>query len=157
VNDTPESLLTASRLARLVGLALCLGTPVLIGGLILTGLVPPGERLPEGNYLQLGHIFTGLVFLSAAWVFWRRGTILKGYHQFPEPRRAGVVRRETLLYAALFELSSLYGMVYWILVGRHAARHVFGFIILSPLLFLVLAPRLGHWVKALESAPRTPR
>jgi hypothetical protein len=153
VNDAPESLRTACRLARMVGLALCVGTPVLIGGLILSGLVPAGEQLPEGTYLQLGHVFTGLVFLSAAWVLWRRGTMLKAFHQTPEPRRAGVVLRETLLYAALFELSSIYGLVYWILVGKHAGRHVFGFIILSPLLYLVLAPRLGHWLKALEPVP----
>ncbi|WP_257312367.1 hypothetical protein [Geothrix fuzhouensis] len=153
MNDAPISLRSACHLARLVGLALCIGTPVLIGGLILAGLVPPGEQLPEGTYLQLGHVFTGLVFLSAAWVLWRRGTMLKAFHQVSEPRRAGVVLRETLLYAALFELSSIYGLVYWVLVGKHSARHAFGFIILSPLLFLVLAPRLGHWRKALEPAP----
>ena len=151
MNDSPEPLRATYRLARLVGYALCLGTPTLIGGLILSGLVPPGEQRPEGAYLQLGHLFTGLVFLSAAWVLWRRGTMLKSFHPVPGPRRAGVVLRETLLYAALFELSSLYGLVYWILVGKHAARHVFGFIILSPLLFLALAPRLGHWVKAAEA------
>ncbi|HEY3270989.1 MAG TPA: hypothetical protein VGJ89_07245 [Geothrix sp.] len=151
MNESPEPLRATYRLARLMGLALCLGTPALIGGLILSGLVPPGEQLPEGAYLQLGHLFTGLVFLSAAWVLWRRGTVLRPFHRVPGARRAGVVLRETLLYAALFELSSLFGLVYWILVGKHAARHVFGFIILSPLLFLALAPRLSHWVKASEA------
>ncbi|WP_257306626.1 hypothetical protein [Geothrix campi] len=138
----------AYRRARLVGFALCLGTPALIGGLILSGLVPPGEQLPEGTLLQLGHIFTGLVFLSAAWVLWRRGSVLRSFQQVPEPGRPGVVLRETLLYAALFELSSLYGLIYWILVGKYAARHVFGFILFSPLLFLALAPRLHRWVEA---------
>jgi hypothetical protein len=153
VNDVPGPLRAASRQALLVGLALCLGTPALIGGLVLSGLVPPGDQRPEGSYLQIGHIFTGLVLLSAAWVLWRRGTVLRTFRQVPEARRPAQVQRETLLYAALFELSSLYGLVYWLLVGKHAARHVFGFIILTPLLFLGLVPRLGHWVKALEPGP----
>ena len=147
MNGAPGPLEAAVRRARLAGFALCLGTPALIGVLILSGLVPPGGQRPEGTYLQLGYIFTGLVFLSAAWVLWRKGTVLQGFHRVPEPQRAGVVWRETLLYAALFELSSLYGLVYWLLVGKFAARHVFGFIILSPLLFLVLAPRRGHWLE----------
>ena len=154
MNGVPEPLRAAHRMAHLVGLALCLGTPALIGGLILSGLIPPGEQPPEGPYLQLGHIFTGLVFLSATWVLWRKGSVLKAFRQVREPQRAGVVMRETLIYAALFELSSLYGLVYWILVGRHAARHVFGFIIMAPLLFLALAPRLGQWVDAAGSGSR---
>jgi hypothetical protein len=131
-----------------VGLVLCLGLPALIGALILSGLVPPGEQRPEGPYLQVGHIFTGLVFLSAAWALWRKGVVLRVFPGVPEARRAGVVWRETLLYTALFELSSLYGLVYWLLVGRYAARHAFGFILLSPLLFLVLAPRPRRWLEA---------
>lgn len=139
--------------ARLVGFALCLGTPALIGVLILAGLVPPGGERPEGPYLQLGHIFTGLVFLSAAWVLWRKGTVLKAFHRVPEPHRAGVIFRETLLYAVLFELSSLYGLVYWLLVGQHAAHHAFGYIILSPLLFLAFVPRRRHWLAASGPGP----
>jgi hypothetical protein len=153
VNDVPEPLRVACRQALLVGLALCLGTPALVGGLVLSGLVPPGDNLPEGTYLQIGHIFTGLVLLSAAWVLWRRGTVLRAFRRTPESRRPAQVQRETLIYAALFELSSLYGLVYWLLVGKYAARHVFGFIILAPLLFLGLVPRLGHWAKALEPGP----
>lgn len=147
------SLSSAYRVARLGGLGLCLGTPALIAGLILGGLVPPGGGRPEGAVLDLGYTFTGLVFLSAAWVLWRRGRILGAFKQVPEDRRSGVVLRETLLYAALFELSSLYGLVYWLLAGRTVLRHVLGFIVLAPLLFLALAPRLHHWTKAVEGAP----
>ena len=153
MNDAPEPLCTACRLAYLAGLALCLGTPILVGALILSGLVPPGNHPPEGTYLQVGHLFTGLVFFSAAWVLWRRGAVLKAFPGVPAPQQAGVILRETLLYAALFELSSLYGLVYWLLVGTYAARHVFGFIVLSPLLFLAFTPRLRHWAKPPEPRP----
>lgn len=147
MTEAPEHLQTACRQARLLGLALCLGTPILIGVLILSGLVPPGNHPPDGTYLQVGHLFTGLVFFSAAWVLWRRGVVLKAFPGFPAQRQAGVIFRETLLYAALFELSSLFGLAYWLLVGTHAARHVVGFIALSPLLFLAFAPRLRHWAE----------
>ena len=152
MNQAPGSLAAAHRQASLMGWALCAGTPALIVGLILSGFLPAGEHRPEGLYLQLGHAFTGLVFLAAAWVLWRRGSALGSFHRIPAPRRAGVLLRETLLYAALLELSSLYGLVYWILVGKHAGRHVAGFVILAPLLFLVLRPRLDQWMRAAEPA-----
>jgi hypothetical protein len=50
----------------------------------------------------------------------------------------------------VFESSSLCGLVYWILVGNLGYRHVWGFILMTPLLFLVLVPRYTQWVKALE-------
>ncbi|HEX4844718.1 MAG TPA: hypothetical protein VFV26_00775 [Geothrix sp.] len=157
MNQVSGSLAVAHRQASLVGWALCAGTPALIGGLILSGMVPAGEHRPEGVYLQLGYAFTGLVFLAAAWVLWRRGTVLRDFHRVPGPRQAPILLRETLLYAALSELSSFYGLVYWILVGRHGERHVFGFVLLAPILFLALAPRLDQWVKAAEPGPGEPR
>jgi hypothetical protein len=61
-----------------------------------------------------------------------------------------VVLRESLIYAALFEASAILGLIYWILVGAHAARHAWGFILLTPLLFVGLVPREARWMKALE-------
>jgi hypothetical protein len=141
---------SACRMAYGLGLALCLGTPALIAGLLLSGAVPPGTEVPEGIYQQLGYLFTGLVFLSAAWVWWRSGGVLRTFKELPESRRPQVVLREGLLYAAIFEVSSLCGLVYWILVGAHAARHAWGFILLTPGLFLALVPRADRWRKALE-------
>lgn len=153
MNGESDSLRAAHHLARLIGFVLCFGTPALMAGLILAGLVPPGEGRPEGSMLQIGYAFTGLVFLSAAWVVWRRGVMLKGFHRIPEAGRPRVLLRESVLYAALFELSSLYGLVYWLLVGRQAGRHVAGFILMAPLLFLAFLPRLGQWVEAARPAP----
>ena len=141
---------SAHRKAYALGLVLCLGTPALITGLLLGGVVLPGEQRPEGIFLQVGYLFTGLVFLSAAWVWWRSGKVLRGFRDLPEAQRASVILREGLLYAAMFELSSLCGLVYWILVGAHAARHSWGFILLTPLLFAALVPRYDRWAKSLE-------
>lgn len=145
-----EPLRSAHRKAYALGLMLCLGTPGLIAVLLLAGVVPPGEQRPEGILLQVGYLFTGLVFLSAAWVWWRSGKVLRGFRDVPEAQRPSVVLREGLLYAAMFEMSSLFGLVYWILVGAHAARHCWGFILLTPVLFAALVPRYDRWAKSLE-------
>ena len=151
MNDTAPALRSAHRLAYGLGLVLCFGTPGLIAVLLRSGAVPPGTQVPEGTFQQIGYCFTGLVFLTAAWVWWRSGRVLRTFKIFPEPRRPALILREGLLYAGVLETSSLCGLVYWILVGDHAARHVWGFILLTPMLYLALVPRYDRWAKALES------
>jgi pimeloyl-ACP methyl ester carboxylesterase len=145
-----EALRSAHRRGHLLGLALCLGTPALIAGLVLSGAVPPGRELAEGVYRQVGYLLTGLVFLSAAWVWWRSGRVLGEFRDIPEGERPATVIRESLLYAATFEVSSLCGLVYWTLVGTHGGRHTWGFILLTPVLFLAFVPRYDRWVRQLE-------
>jgi hypothetical protein len=146
-----KDLRTRHRLAYGLGLTLCVGTPGLMAALILAGAIPPGTQAPEGFYQDLGYLFTGLVFLAAAWVWWRSGRALRAFKTLPEPQRPTFVLTEILLYAAAFESSSLLGLVYWALVGSHAARHAWGFIVLTPVLFAALVPRHDQWQKALES------
>ncbi len=151
MNGLIAELRARHRTAYGLGLALCFGTPGLIAMLILSGVVPPGTQAPLGFYQDLGYLFTGVVFLSAAWVWWRSGRALRAFRTLPESQRAAFVLSESLLYAAAFESSSLLGLVYWALVGSHAARHAWGFIVLTPVLFAVLVPRCDRWEKALES------
>jgi hypothetical protein len=151
VKSLTDDLRTRHRQAYGLGLGLCLGTPALIAALLLSGAIPPGTQVPEGIYQDLGYLFTGLVFLSAAWVWWRSGRALRAFKTLPEPQWAAFVLTEILLYAAAFEASSLLGLIYWVLVGSHAARHAWGFIVLTPVLFAAMVPRLDRWEKALES------
>lgn len=137
-------------MGRLLGMALCLGTPALVAVLVLSGTVPPGRESPEGICQQVGYLLTGLVFLSAAWVWWRSGKILGGFRELPEASRPAMILRESLLYAAAFEVSCLCGLAYWMLVGAQAVRHVWGFILLTPVLFLALMPGYDRWAKQLE-------
>ena len=139
----------AHRMAYGLGLALCLGTPGLISVLLLLGLVPPGVHPQEGIYLQVGYLFTGVVFLSATWVWWRSAHALQTFKDLPELQRPVVILREGLVYAAVFESSSLCGLVYWLLVGEAGTRHVWGFLLMTPLLFLALVPRFPRWARAL--------
>jgi hypothetical protein len=148
MNGPAGTLRSVHRRAHGLGLALCLGTPALVAGLVGSGAVPPGTQVPEGIYQQIGYLFTGLVFLSAAWVWGRSGQVLRGFKALPEDRRPAVVLREGLLYAAALDLSCCCGLVYWLLVGNHGARHVWGFILLTPILFLVLMPGYDRWAKA---------
>lgn len=145
-----DALRSAHRLAYGLGLAMCLGTPGLIAILLLSGVIPPGRQPPDEAVQQIGYLFTGLVFLSAAWAWWRFGRTLRSFKALPEARRPAVLLRECLLSAAVFEASCLLGLAYWILAGGHAARHAWGFILLTPLLFGALVPRFGRWAKALE-------
>lgn len=132
------------------GLALCFGTPGLISALLLSGVVPAGSQRPEGVYQQLGYLFTGLVFLSATWVWWRSTRALASFKDLAEAERPATILREALLGAVVLESSSLGGLVYWTLVGSHSPRHVWGFILMTPLLFLALVPRFKRWEAALE-------
>ena len=151
MTGTADSIRVAHRTAYGLGLILCLGTPGFVAVLMLSGAVPPGAQAVEGVHQDLGYFFTGLVFLSASWVWWRSGRALREIKTLPELQRPSCVFRECLLYSAAFESSCLLGLVYWILVGSHAARHAWGFILLTPALFLALVPRLDRWVKALEA------
>lgn len=152
MNTPASSLRLAHRMAYLLGGLLCFGTPGVISILVLLRMVPPGTQPVTGSVQQVGYLLTGLVFLSAAWVWWRRGRALAAFPSAPEVARPGLVMRETLVFAGALETSSLCGLVYWLLVGQQALRHVWGFILLTPLLFLVLVPRYDHWHQGLTDA-----
>ena len=150
MSDAADPLRTAHRRAYGLGLALCCGTPGVIAILLLAGVIPPGTESPEGIHQQIGYLFTGLVFLSSAWVLWRSGQALREFPGVAEAQRPLVLLRECLLYAAVLDLSSLCGLVYWTQVGSQASRHAWSFILLTPALFLALVPREARWRKALE-------
>ncbi len=146
-----DSLRSAHRVAYGAGLALCLGTPGLVSVLLLSGAVPAGTQPLEGIIQQVGYLFTGLVFLSATWVWWRSAHALRAFKTVPEAQRPSIILREGLISAVALESSSLCGLVYWVLAGSHSPRHVWGFILMTPLLFLALVPRYARWAGALEA------
>lgn len=156
-DDAPEvkALLKPYRQARVAGLFICVAWPLLLMVLVATGAVRPGIAPLAGAIQQIGYTFTGLVFLGAAWVTWRSGKVLKGFRDLPAERRPRVVLRESLLYAVVFELSSLWGLLYWMLAGTAVARYVGTFMALSPIMFLFFVPRFHAWKLALERDAET--
>ncbi len=151
-DDSPLllAILPAYQRARLVGLVLCVAWPLFLMVLVGGGAVKPGTYAAEGAVRQLGYTFTALTFLSAAFVTWRSGRVLKGFKALDPSERPRIVQRESLIYAALFELSCLWGLLYWMLAGRNAFQHVLTFMALTPLMFFFFVPRLDAWKLALE-------
>jgi hypothetical protein len=153
-SDSPErdqdrELHIAYKRARLLGLVLCVAWPLALMVMVGRGVIRPGENSPQGVIKQLGYTFTALTFFAAAFVTYRSGKVLKGFKDLDRAKRPGVIFRESLLYAALFELSCLYGLLYWTLVGRNAYQHVLVFMALSPLMFFFFVPRFDAWKLAL--------
>jgi hypothetical protein len=151
-DDSPQllALRPAYQRARLVGLVLCVAWPLFLMVLVGTNAVRPGTAAAEGAAKQIGYTFTALTFLSAAFVTWRSGKVLKGFKDLAPEERPRTVQRESLIYAALFELSCLWGLLYWMIVGRNAYQHVLTFMALTPLMFFFFVPRLDAWRLALE-------
>jgi len=151
-DDAPEvlAILPAYKRARLAGLVICVAWPLLLMAMVATGAVKPGTAPLAGPAKQIGYTFTGLVFLSAVWVTWRSGKVLKGFRDLAPELRPRTVLRESLIYAAVFETSSLWGLLYWMMVGTAAARYVGTFMALTPIMFLFFVPRFYAWKLALE-------
>jgi hypothetical protein len=137
-----------------LGLVLCVCWPLILQ-LLLGPLIKPGQNAPQGVLQQLGYTFTGLTFLAAAFVTWRSLRVRAGFAALDPSRRPKVLFREVLLYAALFELSCFYGILYWALVGGEANRYARSFIMLTSLMYFFFVPRWGAWKDALEPAPGT--
>jgi hypothetical protein len=152
MENRDASLLKAFRTAYAIGLFICVGWPLLLQ-LMLGTAIRPGAAPPEGVVRELGYTFTGLTFASAFFVTWRWGKVRRAFPDLAEPRRPGTVIRETILYAALFELSSFYGIVYYALGGPLAERYARSFIALTTIMFFVFVPRFQAWREAAEERP----
>jgi hypothetical protein len=150
MSEVPEELRAIHRRIWIAGLVLCLLGPLILLGLVSQGLVPPGSHAVEDIYQQVGYTFTGLVFLAAAWMAWRKGRVLATFRAQLPGNRPRFLVRETLFYTALSGSSSLWGTLYWMLVGWNAFRHVVAFLLITPALFLFFVPSLGTWVRALQ-------
>jgi hypothetical protein len=107
-------------------------------------------KAPAGVVQQLGYSFTGLTLLSALFVTWRWGKVRAAFRAAPGAEQPRTLLRETVLYAAIFELTSVYGVVYYALGGPLAERHARSFIALTTIMFFVFVPRLQAWVDATQ-------
>lgn len=146
--DAP--LARAFRLAYGLGLALCVGWPLVLQLLLGTAIRRPADLPPGDTVAQLGYTFTGLTFAAAAFVTWRWGRTRRAFRTLEPAQRPRRILRETLAYAALFELSACYGLVYYALGGPGAERHARAFIALASVMFFVFVPRFDAWREAAE-------
>jgi hypothetical protein len=150
--ETTDELLPLNRAFRIgygLGLAICVAWPLaiqlMLGSAIRSGTIPP-----LGVARQLGYTFSGLTMLAALFVTWRWGKVRDGFKALAPRERPAVLLRETLVYAALFELTTLYGIIYYALAGPLAERYARSFVALTTIMFFVFVPRLDAWREAAQ-------
>jgi hypothetical protein len=132
-----------------LGILLCVIWPLVLQGLLGSVLQPGSFGRPELAE-DLGYTFTGLVILSILFVRWRFANVRAGFAALTESRQVRVMALEILLYAAIFELSALFGLIYHGLGGPQAERYARTFIGLATVMFFVFVPRLAAWRRALQ-------
>lgn len=144
------TLLKAVRQGRILGLVLCLAWPLVLMAMIGGGAIRAGSLPAQGPLRSLAYGFMGLIFLAGAFVTWRTNRVMKGFKALTPEVQGRTAFREILIASALFELSCLYGLLYWMLVGRNAFHQVLTFMALTPLMFFLFVPGLNDWVAASE-------
>jgi len=105
---------------------------------------------------ELGYTFTGLVVLSALYVLRRSRLARSRLPGIEASQRSRTLILEILLYSALFEASTLFGLVYHGLGGPLADRYARTFIALSTVMFFLFVPRWSAWRRALEPGATAP-
>ena len=143
----PSPLRPGFLLAYGTGLALCVAWPLVLQVLLGT-VLHPGFLGPTPLAGELGYTFTGLVVLGALFVKRRSVQALRTFATLAPGLRPRAMVREILLYAALFELSAFFGLVYDGMGGPQAERYARSFIALAAIMFLVFVPRLSAWERA---------
>jgi len=142
MDSSPElsSLRQARRTPYLVGLILCVLWPLILQ--ILLTRLPQGEPSAPSVVESLGHTFTGLIALAAAWAIWRRARAKAALSEQELTVRCASLRRETLRAAALFGSCSLLGLLYFGAAGPRGERHARSYIAAVPVMFFVFVPRI---------------
>ena len=136
------------RRAYPVGLALCLAWPLALQLMLGTTIRRIALAPPEGVIQQLGYTFTGLTVAIALFITWRWGRIKTAFKGLRPERQGTVLTREILLYSALMEFTSLFGVLYFALGGPKADQYARGFLALTTIMFFVFVPRLQAWRSA---------
>jgi hypothetical protein len=151
VSRLPEPTLEQGfRIAYVAGLVLCLGWPLALQLMLGTVIRRLDQLPPAGAIQQLGYTFTGLTLVIALFVTWRWGKVRAGFHRLAPERRGLALLREIILYSALFEFTSLFGVLYFALGGPEADRYARSFIALTTVMFFVFVPRLQAWRDAAQ-------
>ncbi|WP_005033582.1 hypothetical protein [Holophaga foetida] len=143
-NPENQSLHQARRWPYAFGLVVCVLWPLALE-LLLTRL-PQGEPSDPAAVQTLGHTFTGLTFLAAAYVFWRIRRAKGALAGQSLPSRIASLRRETLLASIIFGACSLLGPLYFGAAGSSGTRHARSYIAVVPVMFFAFSPRVRNWV-----------
>jgi hypothetical protein len=131
--------LRSFRVAYALGIVLCVVWPLFLQVILRRAVQPMG---PGGELAaELGYTFTGLSALSVIFVLRRSARMRKTFPSLDPSRQSQTILREVLLYSALFELSAVYGILYFALQGPYAERYGRTFIALPTVMFFLFVPR----------------
>lgn len=154
METTPETqaLRQARRWPYTLGLTLCVLWPIALE--ILLTRLPHGEPSDPGAVQSLGHTLTGIIFLAAAYTYWRKRRAMEALPSQGLPERCASLRQETLLAALIFGACSLLGPLYYGASGPAGERHARSYLAAVPIMFFVFAPRLSSWSPGPPGHPR---
>ena len=127
------------------GLAVAVAWPLMLQVALLSWLKAPLPLIQGEALQQTGYAFTGLTLLGSALLVMRFRALRRTFSGVPEPLRPGRLRGELLLAAGLCAATALLGLFYLTLGGAESLRHARGFLLIAPLQFLGLVPRLATW------------
>ncbi|MFM8621989.1 MAG: hypothetical protein ACKOB3_01205 [Holophagaceae bacterium] len=142
---TSTNLISRFRIARMIGLVACVAWPLILMLLIMTEKVVPGNFIPEGLVKEFSYTLTGLTLAGTFFVNYRSGKVLSRFKDQPDEEKPHIVFRESLLYTLVIQMTTWYGLMYWLIAGWSASRHVGTFIMLTPICFFLFIPRLSQW------------
>jgi len=133
------------RIARMIGLVVCVAWPLILMMLIMTEKVVPGNFISEGLVREFSYTLTALTLGGTFFVNYRSGKVLFRFKDQPEEEKPHIVFRESLIYILVIQMTTWYGLIYWLIPGWNASRHVGTFIMLTPICFFLFIPRLSQW------------
>lgn len=127
------------------GLAVAVAWPLLLQVALLGWLKAPLPLIRGEVLQQTGYAFTGLTLLGSVLLVVRFRNLRRAFPLVPAHLRPGRLRGELLLAAGLCATTVLLGLFYLTLGGAETLRHARGFLLIAPLQFLGLVPRLATW------------
>jgi hypothetical protein len=136
-------------MAYALGAFLCVLWPLALQ-VILTRAIPRSTASSGELAMELGYSFTGLTALGALFVLRRTSKVLLALGAEEPDRQSRTVLREILIYSALFELSAVYGLIYYAMGGPNAERYGRSFIAVPTVMFFLFVPRWTRWRAAAE-------
>ncbi len=139
-------LISRFRIARMLGLIVCVAWPLILMLLIMNQKVVPGNLISGTLIKEFSYTLTGLTLIGTFFVVYRSSKVLTNFKNQPEHLKPHIVFRESLIYVLVIQMTTWYGLIYWLLAGWSVSRHVGTFIMLSPICFFLFVPRLSQWL-----------
>ncbi|MFM8233753.1 MAG: hypothetical protein ACKN9J_01490 [Holophagaceae bacterium] len=140
-----SNLIFRYRIARMMGLIVCVAWPLILLLLIMTEKVAPGNFNSSDLVKEFSYTLTGLTLIGVFFVNYRSGKMLSQFKVHSNEEKPYIIFRESLIYTLVIQMTTWYGLLYWLISGWSVSRYVGSFIMLTPICFFLFIPRLSQW------------